>query len=138
MKLSRVLRLFIIILCLFIFSPVHSMTKGIVLFNNEPITAKNALHDNKVFREGSRVYYLFIYPKRIKSEFIRVQVFKMTDNAPWGGYDVVRTYDARVMKDEKYYYSDYFTFHEKGKYGLQVFSHRDFVRPLAVNYFYVQ
>ena len=114
-----------------------SPEKGIVLFNKEPITSKNALKDSKNFESGSRVYYLFIAPQRMKDEFIRVQVFKMTDKAPWGGNEVVRTKDYRLMRDERYYHTDYFTMYEKGRYVMQVFSHKDFVRPIAVNDFYV-
>ena len=112
--------------------------KGIILFNSVPITQNNALHDQKVFREGSKVYYLFIAPKKMDNDFIRVQVFKMTDKAGFGGCEVVRTKDYRLMKDERYYHTNYFTLYEKGRYGMQVFSHDDFVRPLAVNDFYIK
>ena len=112
--------------------------RGLILFNVQPITRENALQDQKVFNEGQRVYYLFIAPKKMKNEFIRVQVFKMTDKAPWGGNEVVRTKDYRLMKDERYYQTNYFTLYEKGRYVMQVFSHDDFHHPLALNDFYVQ
>ena len=112
--------------------------RGLILFNVQPITRENALQDQKVFNEGQRVYYLFIAPKKMKNEFIRVQIFKMTDKAPWGGNEVVRTKDYRLMKDERYYQTNYFTLYEKGRYVMQVFSHEDFQHPLALNDFYVQ
>lgn len=112
--------------------------RGLLLFNSVPITQNNALHDQKVFSEGSKVYYLFIAPKKMKNDFIRVQIFKMADNAPLGGYEVVRTKDFRLMKDERYYHTDYFTLYEKGRYGMQVFSHDDFKNPIGVNDFYVK
>ena len=112
--------------------------RGLILFNVQPITRENALQDQKVFNEGQKVYYLFIAPKKMKNEFIRVQVFKMTDKAPWGGNEVVRTKDYRLMKDERYYQTNYFTLYEKGRYVMQVFSHEDFQHPLALNDFYVQ
>ena len=112
--------------------------RGLILFNVQPITRENALQDQKVFNEGQRVYYLFIAPKKMKNEFIRVQIFKMTDKAPWGGNEVVRTKDYRLMKDERYYQTNYFTLYEKGRYVMQVFSHADFQHPLALNDFYVQ
>ena len=112
--------------------------RGLILFNVQPITRENALQDQKVFNEGQRVYYLFIAPKKMKNEFIRVQIFKMTDKAPWGGNEVVRTKDYRLMKDERYYQTNYFTLYEKGHYVMQVFSHEDFQHPLALNDFYVQ
>lgn len=112
--------------------------RGLILFNVQPITRENALQDQKVFNEGQRVYYLFIAPKKMKNEFIRVQIFKMTDKAPWGGNEVVRTKDYRLMKDERYYQTNYFTLYEKGRYVMQVFSHKDFQHPLALNDFFVQ
>lgn len=119
-------------------SSALAQKKGILLFNKQPITAENALSDEMVFQTGQRVYYLFIAPKKMKNEFIRVQIFKMTDKAPWGGNEVIRTKDVRLMKDEKYYHTDYFTLHEKGRYVMQVFSHDNFQSPLAVDFFYVK
>ncbi|MCQ2739200.1 MAG: hypothetical protein MJ237_03105 [bacterium] len=115
-----------------------SANKGILLFNTQPITKENALSDNMVFNVGQKVYYLFIAPRRMENKFIRVQVFKMTDNAPWGGNDIVRTKDFRLMKDERYYYTDYFTFGEAGRYVMQIFSIDDLQHPLAVDFFYVK
>lgn len=112
--------------------------RGVILFNTQPITKENALSNQKVFTPGARVYYLFIAPKKMKNEFIRVQVFKMTQDAPWGGNEVIRTKDYRLMLDERYYHTNYFTFHETGRYVMQVFSHEDFQHPLALNDFYVK
>ena len=128
---------FLIILCVFLFSGCKH-DKGIILFNSQPITRENVLHNSKHFQRGERVYYLFIAPKRMDNDFIRVQVSKMTDKAPWGGYDVCRTKDFRLMKNERYYQTDYFTLYEKGRYIVQVFSMEDFVRPLSVGDFYIK
>ena len=87
--------------------------RGLVLFNTEPITKQNVLNDQKTFQAGTRVYYLFLAPQKMENEFIRVQIFKMTDKAPWGGHEVLRTKDYRLMKDERYYHTDYFVLHEK-------------------------
>ena len=112
--------------------------RGIILFNKQPITKENALSDAKTFNSGERVYYLFIAPKRMDNKYIRVQISKMTDKAPWGGYEVVRTKDFRLMKDERYYHSDYFTLYEKGRYVMQVFSTEDYQHPLSIGDFYVK
>ena len=112
--------------------------RGIILFNSQPITKENALHDSKVFKAGERVYYLFIAPKRMENKYIRVQIFKMTDKAPWGGNEVRRTKDYRLMKDERYYHSDYFVLYEKGRYVMQVFSMDDLQHPLSIGDFYVK
>lgn len=129
-------QLSILLICIISFCSC-TFERGLILFNTQPITRENALHDQKTFNEGQRVYYLFIAPKKMKNEYIRVQVFKMTDKAPWGGNEVVRTKDYRLMLDERYYHTNYFTFHEKGRYVLQVFSHNDFQHPLALNDFYI-
>lgn len=112
--------------------------RGIIFFNTQPITNENALSNSKVFPIGQRVYYLFIAPKRMKNEYIRVQIFKMTDKAPWGGNEVRRTKDFRLMKDERYYHTDYFTLHEKGRYVMQVFAMDDLQHPLSIGDFYVK
>lgn len=130
------------IILIFIFSLIIftgcKYDKGIILFNSQPINSENALNNSKTFKIGQRVYYLFIAPKKMNNKFIRVQVFKMTDKAPLGGYEVVRTIDYRLMKDERYYHSNYFTFHEKGRYVMQVFSTEDFQHPLSIGDFYVK
>ena len=136
--MSKVLKLcvFLTLAVLLITGCAHD--KGIILFNTQPITKDNALSDEINFQVGQRVYYLFIAPKRMDNEFIRVQIFKMTDKAPWGGNDVIRTKDFRLMKDQRYYHTDYFTLHEKGRYVMQVFSIDDLQYPLAVDFFYVR
>ena len=130
--------LFLVLLIFVIFLHGCAYERGIILFNSVPITQNNALHDQKLFREGSKVYYLFIAPKKMQNDFIRVQVFKITDKAPWGEDDVIRTKDYRLMKDERYYHTDYFTVYEKGRYIMQVFSHDDFKNPIGINDFYIQ
>jgi hypothetical protein len=132
--------LFVLIVLLFINfnQPVLAHKKGILLFNTQPITKENALSDEMVFSIGQRVYYLFLAPKKMNNKFIRVQIFKMIDTAPWGGNEIVRTKDFRLMKDQKYYHTDYFTLHESGRYVMQVFSIDDLQHPLAVDFFYVK
>ena len=112
--------------------------RGLILFNSQPITRDSLLNNDKVFSTGQKVYYIFLAPKKMYSEFIRVQVFKMTDKAPWGGNEVVRTKDYRLMKDERYYHTDYFTFYESGRYVMQIFLHENFKTPIAICDFYVK
>ena len=133
MKKLIILFIFCILLC-----SGFKFNRGIILFNKQPITEQTALYNSKVFNAGEKVYYLFIAPKRMKNEYIRIQIFKMTDKAPWGGNEVRRTKDVRLMKDEKYYHTDYFVLYEKGRYVMQVFSTDDFQHPLSIGDFYVK
>jgi hypothetical protein len=136
MKKILLLGFFTLLISIFLSACVYD--RGIILFNTQPITRENALSDTKTFNSGERVYYLFIAPKRMTNSYIRVQVFKMTDLAPWGGNEVVRTKDYRLMKDERYYHTDYFTLYEKGRYVMQVFSTNDLQHPLSIGDFYVK
>ena len=125
--------LFVLLLC-----GCNVSSKSLILFNNQPIVKENLLKDKKFFSIDKRVYYIFLTEKKLTNDFIRVQVFKMSDKASFGGAEVVRTKDFRLMKNEGYYFTDYFVFHEPAHYVLQVFSHDDFTRPLAVNDFYIK
>lgn len=133
----------IILLSILFFSVVFLLTgckydRGLILFNTQPITPQNALSDAKVFTSGQRVYYLFIAPKKMNNKYIRVQIFKMTEDAPWGGNELVRRKDYRLMKDERYYHTDYFVLHSAGRYVMQVFSMDDLMNPLSIGDFYVR
>ena len=133
--MKKLLTLFI--LCILLFCGCK-YDRGIILFNTQTITKESVLHNSKVFPLNNKIYYLFIAPKRMKNEYIRVQIFKMTDKAPWGGNEVRRTKDVRLMKDERYYHSDYFVLYEKGRYVMQVFSIDNLQNPLAIGDFYVK
>ena len=104
----------------------------------EPITKDNLLHATRTLESGKRIYYLFYTPKKIKAEFIRIQVFKAGDNVAVGGYSIIFTQEKRVMKQNMYYYYDNFTLHQPGKYVMQVFDVNDITKPLAWNYFFVR
>lgn len=133
-KLTKILLIFIFA----IFMTGCAYDRGLILFNSVPITQNNALHDQKVFNAGSKIYYLFIAPKELENDLIRIQVFKMTDKYTVGGEDVVRTKDYRLMRDERFYHTDYFVLYESGRYVMQVFSHNDFKNPIGVSEFFVK
>ena len=135
MNFIKIIFIFLIAVVLF---TSCAYDRGLILFNSVPITQNNALHDKKVFTSGQKIYYLFIAPKKMSNDLIRIQVFKMTDKYLVGGEDVVRTKDYRLMKDEKYYHTDYFVLWEDGRYVMQVFSHDDFKNPIGVSEFYVK
>lgn len=131
------LKLFLLVCVIFVLTGCKH-DRGIILFNTQPINEKNVLTDSKIFKSGQRVYYLFIAPKRMENAYIRVQIFKMNEKDSWGGAEIVRRKDFRLMKDERYYHSDYFVLYEKGRYGMQVFSMDDLQNPLSVGDFYVK
>ncbi len=135
MNFIKIIFIFLIAVVLF---TSCAYDRGLILFNSVPITQNNALHDKKVFTSGQKIYYLFIAPKKMSNDLIRIQVFKMTDKYLVGGEEVVRTKDYRLMKDERYYHTDYFVLWEDGRYVMQVFSHDDFKNPIGVSEFYVK
>lgn len=139
MKNNHILcKLFCIIIFCTFFLTACVYDRGVILLNKEPITKNNALTGEKVFSTNQNIYYLFIAPNKMKNEFIRVQVFKIIESASWGGADIVRTKDYRLMKDERYYHADNLIFYERGRYVIQIFSTKDFQHPLAVAQFYIR
>ena len=134
----RKLKLFAII-CLTLLTLTGCKDKEVgILFNSEPITKENVLHASRTFEAGKRIYYLFYSHPEIKSEFIRVQVFKAGSNIAKGGYAIQWTGDYRIMKQNHYYYYNYFVLHSPGRYVMQIFSLDNLSEPLVWDYFYVQ
>ena len=131
-------KLFLIGIMFILFLSGCVYDRGIILFNVEPINKDNALDNKKYFDEGQKVYYLFIAPKKMSNKYIRTQVVKMSDVGPLGGAEIIRTKDYRLMKDERYYHTDYFTIHAKGHYYMQVFSIDNLQHPLSVGDFYIR
>ena len=107
----------IFVFCLIMFGLTGcTYEKGLILFNNQPINKQNILHDQKVFNSGgngAKIYYIFLAPKKMNNDFIRVQIFKMTDKAALGGYDVVRTKDFRASDAKALYETEYQNLFEK-------------------------
>ena len=127
----------LLLLSIFIFCSC-AYERGTILFYSQPVKKETIQNDEKHFRIGEKIYYLFLAPKRMENNYIRVQIFKMTDKAHKGGYEIVRRKDFRLMKDQRYYHSDYFVLHEKGRYVMQVFSMDNLQYPLSLNDFYVK
>ena len=130
----------VLLICLLAFFFTGCKKKGEtgVLFYSHPVTQDNVLHSSQTFEAGKRIYYLFYSQKKLKNEFIRVQLFKAADNVPRGGYSVLWANDHRVMRQNAFYYYDNFTVYQSGRYVLQVFSTDDISKPIAWNYFYVK
>lgn len=141
-KSFKQIKILFVLLCIFVFPCLlltgcsEKKTPGI-LFNNEPITRYNLKHASRTFEAGKRIYYLFYSPKKIKAEFIRVQIGKTGDNIPKGGYTVILSQDHRIMKQNMYYYYDNITLYRPGRYVMQIFDVQNLSEPLTWNYFYV-
>ena len=132
-------KLFLIaILCLFFCTGCDEKIKPNIIFNAEPITQETVMHPSREFAEGQKIYYLFFTPKKLECKFIRVQVFKVSDNVNRSGYTIYWTNDYRVMKQNMYYYTNHFTIHQKGRYVMQVFSITNLDKPLAYNEFWIR
>ena len=130
----------VLVLCLGIFflTGCREKERANIIFNADPITKETVMHPSTTFAEGQRIYYLFFTPKKLKTEFIRVQVFTAGDTINRGGYKIYWTNDYRIMKQNMYYYYNNFTIHKKGRYVMQIFGIDDLGKPLAFNEFFVR
>lgn len=135
--MKKTVVLFFILLLIPFFACGCDDRKPGILFNNEPITRHNLKHASRTFEKGKRIYYLFYSPKKIESEFIRVQIGKTFENAPKGGYTVVMSRDHRIMKQNVFYYYDNFVLYQPGRYVMQIFDIENLSEPITWNYFYV-
>jgi len=129
---------FIIILIFLIFSVTGCQEKkNVIIFNDEPFSKDNFTQVKTNFYQGQRIYYLFASPYEFKSPYIRVQVSTVVDKVHTLFYKPYWAADYRLMKDEVYYYTNYFVIHSKGKFLVQIFKRNDLHHPLAFAFFTV-
>lgn len=121
-----------------IFSCGWYKQKAFVYFNNLPFTEETTLKPVYEFKRGAKIYYLFFSKKKLTNEYIRVQLFKIGDNIPQGGAGMMRVKDYRLMKDEKFYHTNYFVLHEAGRYIVQIYDPQNLNIPLARGEFKVK
>ncbi len=138
LKNNLSLKSFIVCFIALIFCSGWIKQQCFVCFNNRPITGETILQPVSTFKSGEKIYYMFFSKKRLKNDFIRVQVFKTGDNIAHGGYEMARVKDYRLMKDEVYYQTDYFVLHQPGRYILQVYDPQKLNLPLANGEFLVK
>ena len=112
--------------------------QAFVYFNNLPFTAETTLKPVYEFKKDSKIYYLFFSKKKLSNEYIRVQLFKIGDSIPQGGASMMRVKDYRLMKDEKFYHTNYFVLHESGRYVVQIYDPQNPNVPLARGEFKVR
>ena len=121
----------IICLLLFFVTGCGRFSKNVIIFNDEAFSKDNFNQVKTGFYAGERIYYLFASPDKFKAPYIRVQVSSVTDKVHTLFYKPIWSGDYRLMKDEVYYYTNYFVLHQKGKYLVQVFRMDDLHHPLA-------
>lgn len=143
-KLNKLLISLFLILVISLFCPYSCIAKNnaFLLFNLQPINRDNLKYSSKRFPKGQRIYYLFASENKIESEYIRVQIFKISDNGPIGGYELINVNDYRLSKDEIHYYTDYVVINQSGHYVMQVFVRNKYnvlraSKPIVFNDFYV-
>ena len=137
MKL-KTLCIVIIFLLINIFTCGWFKQKAFVYFNNKPITSETVLKPVYEFNSGERIYYLFFSKKRLENNYIRVQLFKISNDVPRGGMEMMRVKEYRLMKDEVYYHTNYFVLNQAGRYIVQVFDPENLSVPLAYGEFKVR
>ena len=109
-----------------------------VYFFKQPVTIETTLAPSAEFEVGKRVYYLFFSKKKLENDYIRVQLFKISDKVPQGGAEMLRVKEYRLMKDEVFYQTDYFVLHQPGRYVVQIFDPENLKVPLARGEFRVK
>lgn len=127
----------LLLFCLFAFSACHK-PNTIILFNKSPITKDNFLNNTVEFTVGSRIYYLFISEKPLKTEYIRVRILKRDSKANMQAIKMFYSNDFRLNKDQVYYYNDYIVMNESGTYCMAIYALNALDKPLAVADFKVK
>lgn len=121
----------ILILCIYL--TACGKTKSMILFNKDPITRANFLDNSTQFTKGTRIYYLFITQKPIKTEYIRIRVFKREEKGDMTvSSKICYSNDFRLSKDQIYYYNDYIVMNEAGYYQMAVYLLDSLKSPFAV------
>lgn len=107
-----------------------------VAFSARPITTETIKEAGKSFPKGEKIYYYIASKKKIKDEYIRVQIFKKDDKSEFWGYNIEMTMDEYIGKGKRYY-TDYFVMQNKGYYIMQVFTFKDLDKPIVREDFWV-
>lgn len=112
--------------------------KSLLLFNKNPITKENMLRNSNEFTTGKRIYYLFITQEPLKTDSVRIRVFKRDEKADYPITEVVYSNDFRLSKAQVYYYTDYVIINKAGYYCMYVYSTDNLSRFLTRSDFQVK
>lgn len=109
-----------------------------LFLNDEPITRNNVLEGQTAFALNSKIYYLLVSKKPLKADFIRVQVSQSSNKGPVDSYNIVWANDYKIIKQNVYFYHDYFVPNSRGKFLIQIFDKNNYYKPLAYSIFWVR
>lgn len=113
---------------------------SIILFNKYPITKETFLNNSTEFDLDKRIYFVFMTEKPLNknNEKIRIKIYKRDSKANDFVSKLVYCKDFRLMKNDIYYYTDYFVMNEKGTFCMMVYKMDRLDRPEAVADFKVK
>lgn len=135
--MKRLALVFMSLIVMFCTSACNS-DKPAILFNMEPITAENALHNTSVFERHQRIYYLILIPKPLHTNMIDIQIIKKDNQYARYGYKLFWTRSARLKEEQIHYYDDYVVIPEKGAYIMKVYAKDNPTKTLCVAQFFVK
>ncbi len=105
--------------------------KSVILFNKYPITKENFLNNSTEFDAQKRIYYVYMTEKGIRTDKIRIKIFKRDSKARDSITKLVYCKDFKMKYDNIYYYTDYIVLHSAGDYCMMVFQTDRLDRPDA-------
>lgn len=131
---------FILLLILYLAQGLTAYGKPetLIIFNSAPITKDNILNNSTEFTAGKRIYYIFITEKPLKTDFIRVRIFKRDEKAGFETINVIYSNNFRLRKDQVYYYNDHLVVNEPGYYCMTIYAGNKLDRPFAIADFRVK
>lgn len=94
--------------------------KPYITFTSQNFVTEQTLRANEnIFNVGSKITYMFCYPKGFGDSVLRMQLYKMDDKVQIMGFSLVQSRDVNVNIGDKQY-MDYFILRQPGLYQLQI------------------
>ncbi len=115
-----------------------SSDKPAILFNEEKITAENAMNYTSTFAPNQRIYYLVLIPKTVHTRMVDIQIIKKDNSYERLGYNLYWSKNARLYEDQMYYYDDYVVISEPGAYVMKVYTKDRPNKTLCMAQFFVR
>ena len=111
--------------------------KSVILFNRYPISQKNLLDNSNVFKTDERIYFVYLTKKDLKTEDIRIKIFKRNTDAHDAYGSLVYSNTFHLKKGEVNYFTDYIVMHKPGYYIMHVYKMDYLWKPDAIGDFRV-